>query len=244
MIDWHDKVWGHPYHSIELSPEEGMLEKRMAYVLSHSVKEGLVERVREWEGLHCGPALMDGVPMHGVWYDRTTKYNADRRGKEIERDAWVHDLELKLDPLPCWKQHPAARRRALVTEMIEGIEAAAAAINEGRERPVKGMAAVQAQSHLDHPVRRKKSPIPFVHAATKEVYELYRVAYKEFEVAFEKASVALRAMGRLAPGKVASLPAFPRWSFPPALAYVRDGEGDDFSPFAGMGTVGAMPGSA
>ncbi len=224
LTGWRGRIWDRRYSAIEITQEEGVMESRLRYVLSHSVKEGLVERIEDWEGLHSGTSLMSGRPMSGVWYDRTAKYNADRFGKEIERDAWVEDLQLKLAPLPCWEHLSLGKRRQLVTEMIAEIEAEAAAM---RVRPVMGMAKVQAQSYRDHPGRVKRSPEPWVHAGSKKIREVYKAAYREFAELYRTASVALRKAGDL--GAV-----FPRWSFPPALAFVR--RGDDLTPSAVLAT--------
>ena len=178
----------------------------------------LVERIEDWEGLHCGPALIEGQSLHGVWYNRTLKYRADRRGKEIERDAWIQDFELELTPLPCWEHLSPEQRRCRAAEMIAEIEAKAA---EERSRPVLGMARVQAQDYEDHPPKMKRSPAPFVHAGSKRIRQLYKAAYREFAELFQAASIALRTVGDLEA-------IFPRWSFPPALAFVRQGE--DLTP--------------
>ncbi len=224
ITGWQGSIWNRRYSAIEITHEEGVMQERLCYALSHSVKEGLVERVENWEGLHSGPSLMSGLPMSGVWYDRTAKFNADRSGKEIERDAWVHDLQLKLAPLPCWEHLSLGKRRTLVTEMIGEIEAAAASM---RVRPVLGMTRVQSQSYQDHPRRVKRSPAPWVHAGSKKIRELYKAAYREFSELYQTASIALRKAGDVAA-------VFPQWSFPPALAFVRKGE--DLTPAAVLAT--------
>ena len=53
------------------SPEPEAQKERLRNFLAHGVKEDLVERVRDWPGLHCAHELRDGKPLEGVWIDRT-----------------------------------------------------------------------------------------------------------------------------------------------------------------------------
>ena len=232
MIPWSDRIWGHRYHAIEITAEQEVLESRLDYVLSHGVKEGLVERVADWEGLHCAQALIDGTPLHGVWYDRTTKYMADRLNQEIERDAWVHDCLLELSPLPCWVDRSPTERRKLVTAMVEELETK---IGVSRNRPVKGMAIVQRQAHTGFSATSEKSPPPAVHAGSRRVRKIYEQARREFENAYTEASIELRVFGKYDVE-------FPRWSFRPSLPFVR--EGDDFTPFPESAVFDPEPGAA
>ena len=133
------------------SPIKGWLlksEERLRYALAHGVKEGLVEQVTDWEGFHCAQAFVDGVPLHGIWIDRSKLYEAQRRGKTLAREEYVTDYFLKLAPLPCWKGLTPAERRRKAREMIAHVEAKGAADRQETGRSVMGMAAIQAQSRV------------------------------------------------------------------------------------------------
>ncbi len=209
--EWDEKCWGDRYHPIPITAEPEALEARLRYMIAHSVKENLVERVSHWEGLHCAQALADGVPLHGIWIDRTLLYEARRRGKTLAREEYVKDYFLKLTPLPCWKNLPPAERRRKVQGMIVDAETEAAERRWAKGQSVLGMAAVQAQHPLDRSANLKKSRRPLVHAATKsgrESYLLVRAAFVEF---FREASRELLQGGRDV--------VFPRWSFPPGALH-------------------------
>lgn len=168
---WTGSIWDDRYHGIEVvSPDKAV--ERLEYLLSHSVKEFLVEKVADWEGLHCGPALAAGKPLRGVCYDRTKKCLADRRkkGPKLKRKDWVQDVTLELAPLPCWEELPKATRQKRVRKMIRKIEKAAA---KARARPVVGMATIQRQDPRSHPAHVERSPIPLVHGS-REIYKTYR----------------------------------------------------------------------
>jgi hypothetical protein len=54
-----------------VSDEEPAQVARLEYLLSHGCKEGLVERLADWPGVHCATALLTGDPVEGTWFDRT-----------------------------------------------------------------------------------------------------------------------------------------------------------------------------
>ena len=76
-----------------------------------------------------------------------------------------------------------------------------------------GADGVRAQNPETRPRKLKKSPAPFVHAATKAARKAMWEAYAWFVAAFREAADKLRAGDRNA--------AFPIGSFPPRLPYVE-----------------------
>jgi len=213
--DWDEKCWGDRYHPIPITDEPEALEARLRYAISNGVKENLVERVADWEGFHCAQALLDSKPLHGIWIDRSKLYEAERRGKTLERDEYVKNYFLKLEPLPCWKHLTTAQRRRKVAEMIAEAEAEAAALRRASGTQVLGMAAVQAQDPLDRPERFKKTRRPLLHAASKVERESYLIVRSVFVETYHEASAELLRGRRDV--------VFPCWSFPPGLPFVRTG---------------------
>ena len=220
------RLWGDRYHAVPISPEPEAQEERLRYLLSNGVKEDLVERVGEWPGLHCARALIDGKPLEGAWIDQTGLAKARRKRKKLVKkgktppriDAKDFETEYKLElaPLPCWEALEEKERRQKVREMVIEVETAAAAKRAAAGKPVLGVLAVLRQDPDTRPSKTKRSPIPLVHAASTAVRKVYRAAYSEFFKAFQAASALLRGGDRLA--------SFPRYSFPPALAFARTGE--------------------
>ena len=205
--------------------------------LSHAVKEHLVASLREWEGLHCAEALMDGKPMRGVWYDRSKQYEAKRQAerraarrdkppKELRRGAFMTHYDLKLAPLPCWEHLSTASLRKKVAAMVAEIEAEAAAVREEFDLEPKGMEAIRNQNPLESSAKSQRSPKPLCHAASKEMRERVKRAYRGFVAMFRQASLKVK-LG------VAKEAIFPRGSFPPSLPFVRSG--DEFDPLADAG---------
>ena len=242
QIDWHGHFWRERYHAIPISPETEALEDRMRYVLSNSVKEHLVARAAEWEGLHCAEALIDGKPLAGMWYHRGLEYEvkrqaerrAQRRGtdvadEKIDRSAFMTSYELKLAPLPCWQHHSTGTIRKKVAEMMAQIEAEAAAQRQKTGKEVLGMDRIRHQDPLTRSSRStesKGSPKPLCHAASKKMRERMVKTYRGFVAMYREASLKVK-FGNVAAAR------FPKHSFPPSLPFVRTGE--EFDPLADAG---------
>ncbi|HEV8577483.1 MAG TPA: hypothetical protein VGX68_00255 [Thermoanaerobaculia bacterium] len=212
LVGWRDKIWSRRYQAIVISSEPAAQIERLRYCLAHGVKEGLVEKVEQWPGVHCAKSLLTGEPAVGYWFDQTQEYTARRRGEKFELRRYASREVLVLSPLPCWKHLSDAVRRQLVVEMIADIEAEAALHRRNSGSQVLGAAAVRGQHPFDRPARPKRSPAPLFHAFSKRVRLELWVAYAWFVACFRHASAKLRNGDRTAP--------FPAGSFPPALPFV------------------------
>jgi hypothetical protein len=184
----------------------------MRYVLTHGVKEDLVERLRDWPGVSAVRALLDGEPLEGLWFDRTQEHRARRQDKAFERLEFATSYTVQLEPLPCWAHLSAEEYRRRVAEEVEVIESQAARKRELLALAARGAAAIREQEPHTAPERLKKSPAPRFHAATKRIRrELYE-GYRHFFAAFRDAAARLRA------GEIGVV--FPAGSFPPAVPWV------------------------
>jgi hypothetical protein len=143
--------------AIPVTEEEGAQIDRFRYVLSHGCKEGLVERLRDWPGVHCVRALLD-QPLEGLWFNRTREYAANKRGEEYDPLRYAEPESVTLTPLPCWRELPEPIRRRRIAGMVEEIETEAARVREQTGRPALGVRAILAQDPHAHPLRPKKSP--------------------------------------------------------------------------------------
>jgi hypothetical protein len=226
LHDWRDKVWSRRYTSIVVSDEEDAQVGRLAYVLAHGVKEGFVPDPREWPGVHCAAALLDGSQLVGTWFDRTAEYRARNRkakrsavggaggsaavgdgGGEGAELAFQATETINFSPLPCWRELTATDARARVGELISRIVAEAQQARAGR--PPLGRAKVLKQSPHERPMRSDRSPAPAVHAASRAIRLALRQLYWDFVTRFREAANRLRAGDRLV--------VFPRGAFPPPI---------------------------
>jgi hypothetical protein len=212
LVDWREKLFPRRYQAIPVTAEEGAQVERYRYILAHGVKEGLVERLAEWPGVHCVRALLDGQPLEGLWFNRTREYAARNRREEYDRLSYAEPETIALSPLPCWKDLPEAIRRQRIAQMVEEIEAEADKMREQTGRPALGAQAIITQNPHSRPLQPKKSPAPRVHAASKRARQEFRQAYRLFVSAFRLAAEKLRGGDREA--------RFPIGCFPPALPFV------------------------
>jgi hypothetical protein len=212
LTGWTQKIFGRRYQAIVVSDEEAAQLERLRYGLAHGCKEDLVERPRDWPGVHAVRALLEGEVLEGLWFDRTREYAARRRGETFDRLQYATREVLELDPLPCWEHLTEEQRRERTASLVTDIETEAAARRQRTGVRPRGPAAVLAQNPFRRPLRTKKSPAPAFHAASQIVRRELWDAYGWFVDAFRQAAEKLRAGDRNA--------AFPTGSFPPALKFV------------------------
>ncbi len=207
LHDWREKLWSRRYRSILVSHEEAAQVARLAYILGHGVKEGLVERPQQWPGVHCAHTLLTGAALEGTWFDRTAEYDARRRGEPVGSGDFATSERVVFSPLPCWSMADTGIYRERVAAIVRRI------VEDGRQqrggRAVLGKRAILAQDPHDRPLHSDRSPAPAVHAASKEIRVMLRAAYWRFADAFKEAAQRLRSGDRLV--------RFPPGAFPPPI---------------------------
>lgn len=206
--DWRGPFWSRRYQAIAVADEDTAQIDRLVYILRHGVKEHLVARPQDWPGPHGVTALIEGTALSGLWIDRTLEHRLRRKGREFDLRACCSIESLLLSPLPCWRELPEATFRARVEELVAEVEAEGRRLARERGEPV-GRDRVQRQHPHERPMRSKRSPPPFVHAACKAMRLAMVEAYRAFVVAYRAAAARLRAGDRLV--------LFPDRAFPPPL---------------------------
>lgn len=135
LYQWKEKFWGRRYQAIVVSNEVEAQISRLAYLLSHGAKEGLVERPQEWPGAHSVTALLTGEPLEGLWFDRMKEYAARRRGEDFDRLKYATVEAFTLDPLPCWSALSEDLYRKRIASLLAEIEAMCPAAKQGNRAP-------------------------------------------------------------------------------------------------------------
>jgi hypothetical protein len=184
----------------------------MTYLLANGVKEGLVEKVRDWPGVDCVRAIVDGEPLTGYWFDRTKEHAARLRGEDFDRLKYATVETLTFDPLPCWAHLSPEVYRERIRELVDQIDAEAAAQRAATPSTPPGPDAIRSQNPFDRPKRPKKSAAPLFHAASKEVRWAMWEVYGLFVAAFRGAAEKLKRGDLTVP--------FPPGSFPPPRQFV------------------------
>jgi hypothetical protein len=212
LTGWRGPVFERRYEMTVVTDKEKAQIERLRYLLSHGVKEGLVERVRDWPGVHSAAALLDSEPLRGHWFNRTREYAARNQGEALSPLRFASAETVVLSPIPCWAHLSSAAYRRRVRTLVDDIEAEAARAHKSSGKAVLGVAAILAQDPQFRPAKLDRSPAPLVHAATQAARKFFYETYAAFVSAFRAATEALRQGNRDAP--------FPRGSFPPALPFV------------------------
>src|SRR5437763_5302540 len=151
LTGWKEKIFGRRYTSIVISNEEAAQVERLRYCLAHGAKEDLVDRPRDWPGVHAVRALLEGEALEGLWFDRTQEYLARRRGEKFELLQYATREVLELDPLPCWKHLTEEQRRVRVAALVEDIEPEVAVRRKKTGSKPQGDDAVLARTPLPRP---------------------------------------------------------------------------------------------
>ena len=210
--DWPGSLWSRRYESIVVSNEPEAQIERLRYHLAHGVKEGLVDQVKQWPGVHFAKSILGGKPLQGLWFNRTAEYAARQHGEDFGRLKYAEKEKLVLSQLPCWADLTPEQYRQRIAKLVEEIEAEALAGREARGVSSMGVAAILRQDPHSRPNHTKKSPAPLFHAASKAARQTFWEAYSAFVAAFREAADRLKAGDRTA--------RFPVGSFPPALPFV------------------------
>ena len=95
LHNWREKFWSRRYRATAVLDEDAALE-RMKYILSHSVKEGLVKHPRYYPGVHFYGHLVEGSPLHGIRVNRSSMHTEPNL---TQTDA-SESVTLKLARLP------------------------------------------------------------------------------------------------------------------------------------------------
>jgi putative transposase len=212
LTGWRGPVFDRRYEMTVVTDEDAAQIERLAYVLAQSVKENLVERVRQWPGVHCAGALIEGTPLAGHWFNRTLEFAARLRREDIGPMRYAAVETVTFSPIPCWAHLTPEVYRVRIAGMVESIETEAARERERTGACVLGVKAILVCDPLHRPSSLARSPAPRVHAATKAARRAFYEIYAAFVGAFREASERLRRGDRNAP--------FPTGSFPPALPFV------------------------
>lgn len=212
LTGWGGSVFQGRYSMIVVTQEEAAQMGRFKYLLAQGCKENLVERLRDWPGIHSVGALVDGERLIGHWFDRTREYAARRRHQEIDPLRFATRETLIFTPLPCWQHLTPESYRSRVAALVQEIEGEAAAERAHTRARTLGRRAILAQHPHHRPAAIATSPAPCVHAASQAARRAFREAYTIFVDAFREAAEKLRRGDRSA--------CFPAGSFPPGLPFV------------------------
>jgi REP element-mobilizing transposase RayT len=178
---WREKFWSRRYRATAVLDDAAVLE-RMKYILSNSVKEGLVKHPRYYPGVHCYRHLAEGRPLHGVWVNRTSMHTDPGL---TEADA-SESLTLKLSRLPQYEDMSEMAYRDLIkgltNDMLSDLDKPARVLGQKR---------ILNQDPLSSPVKSSKTPAPLCHTTCARLRAQFRQRFRDFVSAYKEAYTQL-----------------------------------------------------
>ncbi len=188
LWDREGPVWSTRNRSEECIDDE-MVEQQFMYALTNPVKDGLCEKVSDWEGLTLFDQLASGEEERFYhidwvrWWDEGGKKNKKPIG---EYKKWV---TVKLSPIPEWERYSEHRRQTLLRKRVSKEETDFAKERKEAKRPVMDRSMRARIDPRDRPRNKKKSgPQPLCHSSTKKAADKYKIKWREFLVLFREAS--------------------------------------------------------
>jgi REP element-mobilizing transposase RayT len=213
LIGWSGALWQRRFKSVPVL-DDSAAEERLAYIVSHGVKEGLVRRPEDWPGLSCVEQLKKETSVayrFFCWTRRWKKGQLRAGGGELWSDTWSESVTLTLSPIPSWREMTPLQRKRRIERLISGIVAK----GKSQFKTVAGVATIFSRRQNHRPATQKSSPQPLCHAATSAAREAFRDHFRNWMSAFREASKRFRA------GEWTVR--FPPWAFRPGVLYQEGG---------------------
>lgn len=187
-------AWQRRFTSIPVAKDRTTQVRRLQYLLSHGVKERLVERAKDWPGASSLPWLVEGRPIRGIWTSFTKRYYARKRTNYVERnEAFETVYTLKMSPLPCWGGLPDSAWRTLVIKLIRDLEDEAAAERAKAGVSVLGAEAVLAADPRESVAMLQPKRAPSVHAVDPSTRLFLCQQLRNTRVAYTRSSKLFRS---------------------------------------------------
>lgn len=205
------RLWEGRSSTIPITDNEALLG-RLRYLLSNSVKEGLVERPEEWPGASSLPWFLE-EDLVGHWIDRKLQRKALKLSGGCDPATYTLQYPISISPLPCWgdlsRSEIGLRTRRVLDSIAE----------EWRLKRLYQVMGIEAVLEID-PEKGPAQPLeerrpPLCHSSTTWMRTEYAVLHRSFVAAFREASNLMRTQ------TTREKAGFPFGSFPPAGGFVR-----------------------
>ena len=184
------RVWSRPYQDVAVL-DEAAAEARIRYFFDQATRHDLVERPRDWPGVHSLDALCRGETLAGIWTCHDDLTRAERAGKNTDHARIRY--EVPHHPLPQWVRLSQPALRARYRAIEHDIERSARERRRTTGAKVIGAARILAQSRYHLPETVARSPAPPCHTTNPSLRAEYIDAYRSFIAAQREATARLIA---------------------------------------------------
>jgi len=173
---------------IEATDDEAA-ERQLLYSVTNPAKDGLTERVKNWEGLTSYNQLATGRTDRYSYVNRTAWHKAGGARRNKSFAAFTERVEVKLSPLPSLEAMPAKARQELFRRNVRELEKSFRDEREQQGRHAMTRRALEKIAHRDRPkTRAAKTPQPMCHSSTFEGAHEFKEGWRTFVDARLKAS--------------------------------------------------------
>jgi len=216
---WDGPVWaGRPH--IAIVADDAQSIRRRRYLMSNSVKEGLVASPLDHPGVNSNRAELEGRDIPAIWSSSAQRRAARKAGRPIDSPGYRDEYTIELTPLPCLQGRSAEQRRQFYQDMIAEVIAEGVKLRNGR-RPL-GAAVVRCISHLEvRPLVKKGPRRPIVYASHGRTKRRFLHERRSWLSDYRRASTEFRGGALTTPFPLGALrppgPPVP-WARPPPMA--------------------------
>ncbi len=215
--------WERRFRALAVSEDEATARWRLRYILTHGVKECLVGRVEDWPGASSLPWMKDAKRLVGIWTDFTARSRARRRKNYVEvPGAFDVELEVRLSPMPCWRDKPERYWRRLVANDVERRVVKLRKAMRVDKRVPMGREAVLSQSPFTR-VSSPRRPAPPLLSLDAQWTQRTLEELREVRAAYAEASERFRS-GEHAVPFPAGMMRPPSWALPAGSWQMRQGQ--------------------
>ena len=183
---WKNHLWQTNYASHLVLDEEGLVSQ-FKYILSNSVKEGLVSHPQLWPGLHCYSQIVERRRVKGLWIDRTRLYNAKRtkKSEHLTEDDFSTLYEIKLTRPEYWVHLSSEEYREMIKSWTQEI------CQAYKEQEFLGVKKVRESGVFVSRIP-KAGHRPLCKAGCVQLWIEFKKAYREFRNQYYYASQMYR----------------------------------------------------
>jgi hypothetical protein len=181
-------VFGAPASEVHCLDNESVHEC-FYYAITNPSKDGLCDRVADWEGFSSYPYLAQGKAAEFYYIDRAAWHRAGGERSKVSIDVFEKKETLVFTPLPGTEELSASERRSRIIAEV--------CVRESRfraQRRKAGRSAMDknARARIDPLSAPRKltrnTPRPLCHTVSKELYEKYEKEAKKFGQKYYAAS--------------------------------------------------------
>ena len=181
-------VFGAPASEVHCLDNESVHEC-FYYAITNPVKDGLCDRVAEWEGFSSYPYLAQGKAAEFYYIDRAAWHRAGGERSKVSIDVFEKKETLVFTPLPGTEELSASERRSRIIAEV--------CVRESRfraQRRKAGRSAMDknARARIDPLSAPRKltcdTPRPLCHTVSSAAYQKYEEEAKQFGQEYGAAS--------------------------------------------------------